>query len=96
MSFADAAPRIINHMNEDHADALQLYVRAFSDAVPSADVRMTAIDADTMTLHLASSDTTVRIPFDPPLESADDAHTRLVQMVQEARATLNEHNAPPS
>lgn len=96
MSFTSAAPRIINHMNEDHADALRLYVRAFSDAVPNGPVRMTGINADTMTLHLASSDTTVRIPFDPPLESADAAHTRLVQMVQEARATLDEQSTSPS
>jgi putative heme iron utilization protein len=96
MSFADAAPRIINHMNEDHADALQLYVRAFSDAAPKGNVRMTAIDAEGMTLRLSSSEAPVRIPFDPPLQSANEARTRLVQMVQEARATLDERDASPS
>lgn len=92
MSFSDAAPRIINHMNEDHADALRLYVRAFSDVAPNGPVRMTAIDAESMTLHLESTDRTVHIPFDPPLTNADDAHHRLVQMVQQARTQLSDAN----
>lgn len=85
MSFSDAAPRIINHMNEDHADALQLYVQAFSNVTPNGPVRMQAIDAAGMTLRLEAVDHTVHIPFDPPLTDADDAHHRLVQMVQQAR-----------
>lgn len=90
MSFSDAAPRIINHMNEDHADALQLYVRAFSDVAPNGPVRMTAIDASGMSLRLEATGRTVRIPFDPPLTDADDAHHRLVQMVQQARTQLSD------
>jgi len=92
MSFSDAAPRIINHMNEDHADALRLYVQAFSDVAPNGPVRMTAINAQSMTLHLESTDRTVHIPFDPPLTNADDAHHRLVQMVQQAQTQLSDAN----
>jgi len=90
MSFSDAAPRIINHMNEDHADALRLYVRAFSDVAPNGPVRMTTIDASGMSLRLEVTGRTVHIPFDPPLTDADDAHHRLVQMVQQARTQLSD------
>lgn len=89
MSFADAAPRIIAHMNDDHADALRLYVQAFTEATPAGPVHMADIDAQGMTLHLSSSDATVHIPFDPPLSEPDEAHTRLVKMVQQARAALD-------
>ena len=76
-------------MNDDHADALRLYVEAFSDADPGdGPVRMTALDATGMTLRLADA-STIRIPFEPPLANADEARSRLVEMVQTARGTGN-------
>ena len=87
MSLADAESYIVDHMNDDHADALQNYVAAFTDHDVPDTVRMTGIDATGMTLQV-NEEAEVRIPFDPPLQHADEARMRLVEMAQEARARL--------
>lgn len=73
----------VSHMNEDHADAIDHYARAFAGA-PSGTWRMTDFDAEGFTI--ASGDLLRRIAFDPPLASASDLRPRLVEMARRARA----------
>lgn len=93
MSFEDAEARIITHMNEDHADALRLYVRAFTEYAGKApgdeEIRMLGLDAQGMTLQVPEAEGRVHIPFDPPLSDPSEAHDRLVALAQKARAALD-------
>ncbi|AGY59057.1 DUF2470 domain-containing protein [Gloeobacter kilaueensis] len=88
----EVSERICQHMNADHADAVALYARAFAleDSRPIEAARMLAIDPLGMDLLVTLRDAhlPVRIPFDPPLKDAEDAHHTLIDMVKTARARL--------
>ena len=43
--LVEAEPGIVEHMNEDHADAVELYATALADASPGA-WRMVGIDPE--------------------------------------------------
>ncbi|TXR46781.1 HugZ family protein [Phyllobacterium endophyticum] len=83
--LAAAEKAAVDHMNEDHADAIGLYARYFAKA-PEGKWRMTGIDADGF--DLADGDDVLRIFFNEPLTSAKDMHMTLVRMAGEAREGL--------
>ena len=83
--LAAAERGAVDHMNEDHADAIALYARFYAKA-PNGKWRMTGIDADGF--DLAEGDDVLRIFFQEPLNSAKDMHMTLVRMAGEARAGL--------
>ncbi len=84
---ADDVDRIVTHMNEAHADDLVRYAEAYADVSAVEDARMTSIDADGFELAVEAGGTTapVRIDFDTPLSTVEDARVRLVEMAQAAR-----------
>lgn len=82
--LADSEAGIVSHMNEDHADALQLYAQKLL-GLPGGDWRMTGIDAEGIDLRRAGQ--VARLPFDVPLADAGEARTKLVALVGRARAT---------
>ncbi|MEM6708499.1 MAG: DUF2470 domain-containing protein [Pseudomonadota bacterium] len=87
-SLPDAAQRrIIEHMNDDHADACLLYARVFANCASATAARITSIAPTAMqlTCTVSGGEETVEVPFEPPLANAEDAHHRLVAMVREAR-----------
>ena len=73
---------IVRHMNEDHADALQLYAQKLL-GLSGSDWRMTGIDAEGLDLRRAGQ--VARLPFDAPLASAAEARKVLVALVGRAR-----------
>ena len=75
----------IEHMNNDHAEAVRLYAEHFAKA-PAGNWKMVGIDAEGM--ELADGDEVRRVWFDAPLESAEDMHKVLVRMAGEARHAL--------
>lgn len=79
--------RICNHMNEDHADALVLYVQAYG-GVTASSAQMVAIDPEGMDLNaeVNGESVPVRIKFAQELTSAEDAHQVLIAMLKQARA----------
>lgn len=81
------AERIVDHMNEEHPEALTDYADAFADVSDVQDARMTGIDADGFDLVVEAGGETrpVRIEFDTPLRSVDDARSTLVHMAMAAR-----------
>lgn len=74
---------IVAHMNEDHADAVQLYAAKLL-GVPGNGWTMTGIDREGLDLRLGGE--TARLTFDKPLGAASDARPVLVDLVRRARA----------
>ena len=82
--------RMVDHMNEDHADAVRLYVLAFSELNNVDTAVLTCIDEQGMDIacKVNSDDLQVRIDFDPPVTASDQVRSRLVEMVGKAREKL--------
>jgi putative heme iron utilization protein len=81
--LADAEQGIVSHMNEDHADAVQLYAGKLL-GLGGSDWRMTGIDAEG--IDLRRSGQAVRLAFEAPLGAASEARKVLVALVGKARA----------
>jgi putative heme iron utilization protein len=79
--------RICKHMNEDHADALVLYAKAFGNSPETEAAKMISIDPQGLNLAATIDGETVpvRIEFDHTLKDAEDAHYTLIEMVKQAR-----------
>jgi putative heme iron utilization protein len=77
-----AEPGIVSHMNEDHADAIELYATRLLGAAPGA-WRMTGIDPEGCDLVLGSK--ALRLPFGERITSAAEARAELVRLVSVAR-----------
>ena len=82
-AIAAAERSAVEHMNEDHADAVARYARHFGRVAEPADWIMAGIDADGF--DLAAGDRTLRIFFEAPLASPQDMHHTLVAMAVAAR-----------
>jgi len=79
----EAESGIINHMNADHADALELYATVISGAEGGA-WEMTAIDPEGF--EIVKNAKRLRISFDDSIRSAEEARAVLVGLVKRARA----------
>lgn len=81
------ATRIIDHMNEAHEEDLLLFAQVYGGATGATAARMTDIDAEGMDLKVALADgqQELRIDFDVPLHTPEDAHRTLVDMALNAR-----------
>lgn len=73
----------VAHMNEDHADAVELYARAFCEA-EAGPWRLAGIDPEG--LELVLGDRVERLWFDPPLAAPEELRPRLIQLAKAARA----------
>jgi putative heme iron utilization protein len=82
-SLVQAEPGIVEHMNEDHADALELYATALADAGPGS-WRMTGIDPEGLDIVLGGQGR--RIQFAQNVATPNEARTELVRLTAEARA----------
>lgn len=70
--------RIVDHMNQDHADALRAYLIAADGAASESDVVMIGIDGEGFDLRVA--DRLRRIPLLRPIASSAEARAVLVEM----------------
>ena len=88
--LAKSAKYILEHMNTDHAPALRLYARAFTQASDAESAKMTAIDRHgfEMTVTTPRGIGPARVAFDAPLSSGDQARPTLVALVRAAEARL--------
>lgn len=79
--------RICKHMNDDHRDALVLYVKAFSDSTQAESAEMVSIDPQGMNFsaQIEGETVRVRVEFDHTLKDAEDAHHTLIDMLKQAR-----------
>jgi putative heme iron utilization protein len=88
--LASASARVLDHMNQDHADSLLLYARAFTRARSPEKAVMTAIDryGFEMTVTTPEGVGPARLAFEQPIANAQEARTALVALVREAEAKL--------
>lgn len=81
-SLAEAEPDILDHMNRDHADAIQLYAtRLLGQA--EGPWRMAGIDPEGCDLRAEGR--LARLPFEAPVRSAEAARRELARLAQAAR-----------
>ena len=85
--LAAAAAGVISHMNDDHADAMVFYCRAFSKATDVAAASMTGIDryGFEMSAMTAEGPRPVRLAFPAPVRTPEEARAALVSMLKDAR-----------
>ena len=81
--LAESEEGIVGHMNEDHADAVQLYAAKLL-GLPGTGWTMTGIDAEGIDLKQAGQ--AARVTFEVPLTAASQARNTLVSLVAKARA----------
>ncbi len=79
--------RICKHMNDDHAEAIVLYAKAFAGATNATTAKMLSIDPQGMNLEaeIDGTSTPLRVEFDHVLQDSEDAHHTLIDMVKQAR-----------
>jgi putative heme iron utilization protein len=84
----EVSQRICAHMNDDHADAVLLYAKAFANVQEATAASMVSIDPQGMDLKVTvpQDTTTVRITFERSLTDSEDAHQTLIAMVRQARS----------
>ncbi len=84
--LADVAPGIIDHMNQDHADALRLFCRVYM-GVTADEAIMTLVDRLGFRVRVRTGERVrgVRLAFTREVRNVQDARTVLVAMVREAR-----------
>jgi len=82
--FAEFEAGAVEHMNEDHAEAVALYATKLCGAKDGA-WRLIGIDPEG--LQLALGDEVLRLPFTTPLAGPEELRSRLVSLAQEARAS---------
>jgi putative heme iron utilization protein len=83
----EISSRICKHMNEDHADAVVMYIQAFSDIKNAKTAQMLSIYADGMNLtaHVNGGTVPVHIQLDHVLTDAEYAHQTLIGIVKQPR-----------
>ena len=85
--LAKAAPGIIQHMNDDHADALRLIAQRFAGESPDK-ATLTAVDRLGFHLRLQSGDRIhgQRVAFLREVRTTEDARAVFIEMVRQARS----------
>ena len=88
--LAGAADGIIAHMNDDHADAMALYCKAFSRATDISAASMTGVDRYGFEMSAVTADgpRPVRLAFPESVDSPEQVRAALVAMISEARTKL--------
>jgi len=81
-SLVEAEPGIVEHMNQDHADAVDLYAGRLL-GLAGTGWHMTGIDRHGIDLRLGGS--LGRLDFDQPVGDAAAARAALVSLVKKAR-----------
>jgi putative heme iron utilization protein len=84
VALAESEPGIVEHMNADHADAVQLYAGKLL-GLPAGDWKMTGIDAEGLDLRAGGQ--AARLAFDQPVATATEARKALIALVATARST---------
>jgi heme oxygenase (biliverdin-IX-beta and delta-forming) len=84
-ALAESEQRAVDHMNDDHLEAIANYARYFAGADGGGWI-MTGIDVDGV--DLAAGDESRRVFFPSPLKDAQDMRMALVEMAKEARQAL--------
>jgi len=87
--LADVAAGIIQHMNEDHADALRLFCQAYAN-LEVEEALMTSVDRLGFRLRVRAGERVqgIRLAFTHEVHTPHEARTVLVAMVRQARKKM--------
>jgi len=85
--LADAAVGIIEHMNQDHADALVTFARVLA-RTEADEASMVAVDRLGFKLRIKSGPRlhSARIPFPREVTTPQETRVVLIEMLRDARA----------
>jgi heme iron utilization protein len=87
---SEGAARAIEHLNEDHDDALLDMARAIGGCPEATTAR--CVDADRTGLDLVTEtpggETGVRVPYDEPIDGPEGLRKATVTLAHRARAEL--------
>lgn len=81
-ALAEAEEDVVDHMNEDHGDAVGLYANRLL-GLPGVGWRLTGVDPEGADLRRGGE--IARIAFDKPAHDAESARVELVRLVKRAR-----------
>ncbi len=81
-ALVNAEADIVEHMNDDHADAVQLYATRLLGLADGA-WRMTGVDCEGADLR--KDDDVARLPFDRAVKDSTDVRKELIRLVNKAR-----------
>jgi len=86
----DAVTLIVTHMNEDHADAVLLYAKAFAGREHATSAILVGFDQNGMDIQCteAGTESNCRVEFEKSLNNASEARQVLVELVNKARTLL--------
>jgi hypothetical protein len=90
-ALSTMAPRLIMHMNDDHADSLLAYAVHYAQLPTATKASMVGMDARGFTLKVddaAGGSCEVLVPFPRPLEGAADVRKYAVEMHHAAFGAL--------
>jgi len=81
---------IIQHMNEDHTEAMTDYCRAFTKATEFSAVKMTGVDRYGFEMSVETKDgwRPIRLAFDEQVSTSKEVREAMVALVAKARAAL--------
>ncbi|MEI9902108.1 MAG: DUF2470 domain-containing protein [Hyphomicrobium sp.] len=82
-ALVESESGIVEHMNSDHADAVELYATKLLGGAPGP-WRMTGIDPEGCDLVLGAR--ALRLPFSARITNGEEARKELVSLVGLARA----------
>lgn len=92
------AARAIEHLNEDHADALTEMAQALGGCPQATAAR--CLDADRTGLDLLATtpagEVSVRVDYEEPIEGPEGLRKATVKLAQKARAELGAEPRPVS
>ncbi len=86
-----SAQRIIEHMNDDHADALVAYCKVFAHYADVESARMIGVDRygmDIMATIAGGEQRAARVSFSAPVSGVDEVRGATIELLREARAQL--------
>jgi hypothetical protein len=88
--LAPEAGGILKHMNDDHADAVLAYARAFARLPEASAATMTAVDRYGFELAATTpkGPKAARVAFEAPVTTTGEVRAAMVAMVKAARAAL--------
>ena len=86
----EIAAGIVEHMNDDHADAVVAIARAHGGVVGASGARLVDITPRALVIETVGADgeRRVSVPIDPPVDPLDTVRARLVAMTRAAREAL--------
>ncbi len=89
--LAEHSSGIVEHMNEDHRDAMILLCENMSKVTSTSDAIMTSIDryGFEMLADTEQGEKKIRLAFEEQVSTPDDARIALVSLVKKARAMNN-------